>query len=93
MTTFKLESAVSPQVLRGRRTWCYLVLDENGDRCGTLRKHRRSWMLNMAGRQFTPSAGSMAAWAGIKRAPVKGFRTIGQARAFLRNPTFAGDDR
>ena len=87
--TFTLESALSPQALRVRWTWCYFVLNEKGQQIGTLRKRRLGWLLGMPGRQFVPSAGSLAAWAGIKTMPTKGFRTVGQARAFLRNPTFA----
>ncbi len=82
--TYTLKSAVSPQVLRTRRTWCYSVIDDNGNRVGILRKHRQSWSLNIKGMTFTPSPGSLAAWAGIKRAPCKGFKTVAAARTFLK---------
>jgi len=87
--SYTLENAISKQTLRGRRSWCYSVLNNAGERVGVVRKRRTSWVLAIMQKQFIPTKGSMADWAGITNAPVKGFKTLAAVRVFLRDPDFA----
>jgi len=87
--TYTLKSALSENVLRGRRTWCYLVEDSAGETVGKLKKARRIWMLYITQKQFVPTPGSLAWAAGITNSPCKGFKTVAEARKFLKNPIFA----
>ena len=86
---YTLKSALSESVLRGRRTWCYLVEDSAGETVGKLKKLRNKWILYMYGKTFIPLCGSIAWGAGVKNIPCKGFTTVAKARKFLKNPTFA----
>ena len=86
---YTLKNALSENVLRGRRTWCYLVEDSAGEIVGKLRKARTTWTLSITQKQFVPTPGSLARSAGITNSPCKGFKTVAEARKFLKNPTFA----
>tara|TARA_Y100000034_G_scaffold124398_1_gene172501 strand:+ start:44 stop:325 length:282 start_codon:yes stop_codon:yes gene_type:complete len=82
------------KMLAGRRNAnprCYAVLDESGERVGTVRRTRGrgAWSLSIKQRQFNPTPGSTAERIGVRNAPCKSFKTVAAVRTFLKNPEFA----
>ena len=66
------------------RPYCYLVLNEANEDVGIMRRVGAGWSLRIKGRLFTPAPESVAARIGVRAGPYRAFRTVTEARTFLK---------